>query len=89
MLQHAQNFIHFLKDMNVFRLLISQLVFKDLKYFILKQQPQPLAFSSNVDQSDRSDLNEVGRSRIEKLNNLVTSLKMPFEEKRSLKDLMS
>lgn len=64
----------------------------NVTYFMLKQLTQPMTISSKVHQSDISDLSEVGeigRSKMERLNNSVTSLKMPFEEKLSLKDLMS
>lgn len=64
----------------------------NVTYFMLKQLTQPMAISSKVHHSDISDLSEVGenrQSKMERLNNSVTSLKMLFEEKLSLKELMS
>lgn len=58
-LQNAWICINFFKDMNVFLILIPQLVFKNVKYFILKQLTQPMAMASFVDQSDRLDLSKV------------------------------
>lgn len=58
----AQNFVNFLIDMNVFLTFDLTTCFQQRKYFILEHLLQPMAFYSKVDQSDRSDLNEVGES---------------------------